>query len=200
MTEPGAVTGCAWSLNSALEIAYHDQEWGRPQKDDQVLFEFLILEGAQAGLSWRTVLQKREGYRTHFCGFDPHRVAALGAPQIDAMLADPGVIRHRGKLESAVKNARILLELQQKYGSFAHYIWQFVDGKPLQGQRQSMAQIPAESAESQQMSKDLKRLGMRFVGPTICYAYMQATGMVNDHVLECPCHRECCDEAQRFSL
>ncbi|ANG61030.1 DNA-3-methyladenine glycosylase [Marinobacterium aestuarii] len=200
MSAEGAVTRCAWALNSALEIDYHDTEWGRPQTDDQVLFEFLVLEGAQAGLSWRTVLEKREGYRRHFQGFDPAAVAVLGADAIEAMLADPGVIRHRGKLESAVGNARIFLELQAKHGSFARYLWQFTDGKPLQGQRELMAQVPAQTTESQQLSKELKRLGMRFVGPTICYAYMQAVGLVNDHLLSCPCHADCVAAGERFSL
>lgn len=200
MTTPAATATCAWALNSALEIDYHDTEWGRPQTDDRVLFEFLLLEGAQAGLSWRTVLEKREGYRRHFLGFDPARVAALEPGDIEAMLADPGVIRHRGKLESAVGNARILLELQARHGSFARFIWQFTDGKALQGQRENMGQIPAQTPESQRMSKELKRLGMRFVGPTICYAYMQAVGMVNDHLVDCPCHAACREEARALSL
>lgn len=200
MKGPGAAPRCAWALNSALEIAYHDTEWGRPQTDDRVLFEFLLLEGAQAGLSWRTVLEKREGYRRHFLGFEPRRVAALGPSDIDVMLADPGVIRHRGKLESALGNARIFLELQAKNGSFARYLWQFTDGKPLQGQRESMEQVPAQTAESQRLSKELKRLGMRFVGPTICYAYMQAVGMVNDHLLSCPCHQDCATAGKNFTL
>jgi DNA-3-methyladenine glycosylase I len=196
----GTAPRCAWALNSALEIDYHDTEWGRPQTDDRVLFEFLVLEGAQAGLSWRTVLEKREGYRRHLQGFDPRRVAGFGATEIEAMLADPGVIRHRGKLESALGNARIFLELQAKHGSFARYLWQFTDGKPLQGQRENMAQIPAQTAESQRMSRELKRLGMRFVGPTICYAYMQAVGMVNDHLLSCPCHEDCAAAGESFIL
>ena len=191
---------CAWAANTPLERAYHDQEWGRPRTDDRVLFEFLILEGAQAGLSWRTVLEKRDGYRRHFCAFDPQQVAALGSEQVEAMLADAGVIRHRGKLESAIGNARIFLEIAQKHGSFAHFAWQFVDGKPRQGQRTGLQQLPAQTPESEQLSRELKRLGMRFVGPTICYAYMQAVGMVNDHLLDCPCHDACRQEAERFSL
>ncbi|UTW10751.1 DNA-3-methyladenine glycosylase I [Marinobacterium rhizophilum] len=200
MSATGTAPRCAWALHSALEIDYHDTEWGRPQTDDRILFEFLLLEGAQAGLSWRTVLEKREGYRRHFLGFDPRRVAAFGATEIEAMLADPGVIRHRGKLESAVDNARVFLELQAKHGSFARYLWQFTDGKPLQGQRESMGQIPAQTPESQRMSRELKRQGMRFVGPTICYAYMQAVGLVNDHLLSCPCHGDCATAGERFTL
>ena len=191
---------CAWAASSPLELAYHDQEWGRPQRDDRVLFEFLLLEGAQAGLSWRTVLEKRDGYRRHFLGFDPHRVVDIDPAGIEAMLADPGVIRHRGKLESAVGNARVFLELQARHGSFAHFPWQFVDGRPLQNQRRSMAELPAETGQSQALSRELKRLGMRFVGPTICYAYMQAVGLVNDHLVDCPCHAECRAEGERFSL
>ncbi|GGO77481.1 DNA-3-methyladenine glycosylase I [Marinobacterium nitratireducens] len=191
---------CAWAASSELERAYHDAEWGRPQADDRVLFEFLLLEGAQAGLSWRTVLEKRDGYRQHFLGFDPQRVAALGTEAIETMLTDPGVIRHRGKLESAVGNARVFLDLQARYGSFASFLWQFVDGRPVQNQRRAMAELPAETPQSQRLSKELKRLGMRFVGPTICYAYMQAVGLVNDHLIDCPCHAECRAEGERFSL
>jgi len=187
---------CAWAANTPLELAYHDQEWGRPRTDDRVLFEFLILEGAQAGLSWRTVLEKRDGYRRYFCDFDPQQVAAMGGEQVEAMLADADVIRHRGKLESAISNARVFLDIAQKHGSFAHFAWQFVDGRPIQNRWRSMAELRAETAESQQ----LKRLGMKFVGPTICYAYMQAVGMVNDHLLDCPCHDACRQEAERFSL
>ena len=146
MTTPGAITTCAWALNSALETDYHDTEWGRPQTDDRVLFEFLLLEGAQAGLSWRTVLEKREGYRRHFLGFDPARVAALGPDDIEAMLAEPGVIRHRGKLESAVGNARILLELQAKHGSFARFLWQFTDGVA-EGQQKGLRFVHYSSVE-----------------------------------------------------
>jgi DNA-3-methyladenine glycosylase I len=191
---------CAWAANTPLELAYHDQEWGRPRTDDRVLFEFLILEGAQAGLSWRTVLEKRDGYRRYFCDFDPQQVAAMGGEQVEAMLADADVIRHRGKLESAISNARVFLDIAQKHGSFAHFAWQFVDGRPIQNRWRSMAELRAETAESQQLSKELKRLGMKFVGPTICYAYMQAVGMVNDHLLDCPCHDACRQEAERFSL
>lgn len=191
---------CAWAASTPLELRYHDEEWGRPQRDDRVLFEFLLLEGAQAGLSWRTVLEKRDGYRRHFLGFEPLPVAAIDATGIEAMLADPGVIRHRGKLESAVGNARVFLELQARHGSFARYLWQFVDGRPIQNQWRSMAELPAETAASQTLSKELKRLGMRFVGPTICYAYMQAVGLVNDHLADCPCHAECRAEGERFSL
>ncbi len=191
---------CAWAANTELERAYHDAEWGRPQADDQVLFEFLLLEGAQAGLSWRTVLEKREGYRRHFLGFDPRRVADIGPDAIAAMLADPGVIRHRGKLESAVGNARVFLELQARHGSFARYLWQFVEGRPILNHRRAMADLPAETPESRALSRDLKRLGMRFVGPTICYAYMQAVGLVNDHLVDCPCHAECAAEGERFAL
>lgn len=191
---------CAWAANTPLELAYHNEEWGRPQRDDRALFEFLLLEGAQAGLSWRTVLDKRDGYRRHFLDFEPEKVAAIDAAGIEAMLADPGVIRHRGKLESAVGNARVFLELQARHGSFARFLWQFVDGRPIQNRWRAMAELPAETPESKMLSKELKRLGMRFVGPTICYAYMQAVGLVNDHLVDCPCHAECRVEGERFSL
>ncbi|MFC6670582.1 DNA-3-methyladenine glycosylase I [Marinobacterium aestuariivivens] len=191
---------CAWAANSPLELDYHDREWGRPRNDDRGLFEFLVLEGAQAGLSWRTVLEKRDGYRRHFLDFEPQRVAAIDEAGIAAMLADPGVIRHRGKLESAVTNARVFLELKARHGSFALFLWQFVDGRPIQNRWRQMSELPAESPESRQLSKELKRQGMKFVGPTICYAYMQAVGLVNDHLVDCPCHEVCRSEGERFSI
>lgn len=191
---------CKWSQGSELEEAYHDNEWGRPQTDDRVLFEFLILEGAQAGLSWRTVLEKREGYRRHFANFDPEKVALFGDKERKAMLNDPGIIRNKLKVNAAITNAQIFLRLQKEHGSFAKYIWSFVGGKPIQNAFASLSEVPAETAESQAMSKALKKEGMKFVGPTICYAFMQATGMVNDHEVDCICYEACRAAAENFQL
>jgi DNA-3-methyladenine glycosylase I len=175
---------CAWA-NNELAILYHDKEWGRPVHDDRVLFEFLILEGAQAGLSWNTILQKRDNYRKAFDRFDPKRVADYDRRKILQLLRNPGIVRNKLKIASAVENAKAFLRVQQEFGSFDRYIWQFVGGKPLVNKRKSLKQIPAKTAESDAMSKDLKRRGFNFVGSTICYAFMQATGMVNDHVINC---------------
>jgi DNA-3-methyladenine glycosylase I len=166
-------------------IAYHDEEWGVPQHDDCVLFEFLILEGAQAGLSWSTILNKREAYRKAFNGFDPAKVARYKAEQIKRLMHDAGIVRNRLKIESAVRNARALLAVQKEFGSFDRYIWQFVGGSPIKNSWRSGKQVPGETPESQAMSKDLKRRGFNFVGPTVCYAFMQAVGMVNDHLVSC---------------
>jgi len=166
-------------------IDYHDREWGVPVHDDQQLFEFLILEGAQAGLSWSTILKKRENYRRALCGFDPTVVALFDAQDRARLLADAGIVRNRLKIRSAIENAKILLQVQQEFGSFDAYIWQFVDGTPVQNHWERLAEIPSQTAESVQMSKALKKRGFRFVGPTICYAFMQAVGMVNDHVVSC---------------
>jgi DNA-3-methyladenine glycosylase I len=166
-------------------IAYHDQEWGVPQHDDRVLFEFLVLEGAQAGLSWSTILAKREAYRKAFSGFDPAKVARYKPAKIATLLKNPGIVRNRLKIESAVRNARAALEAQKEFGSFDRYIWQFVGGAPIMNSRRSLKNLPAETAESRAMSKDLKRRGFTFVGPTVCYAFMQAVGMVNDHLVSC---------------
>jgi DNA-3-methyladenine glycosylase I len=166
-------------------IAYHDTEWGVPQHDDRVLFEFLILEGAQAGLSWSTILAKREAYRKAFSGFDPAKVARYKADKIAKLMKDPGIVRNRLKIESAVRNAQAALEVQKEFGSFDRYLWQFVRGKPIRNSWRAGKNLPAETKESQAMSKDLKRRGFNFVGPTVCYAFMQAVGMVNDHLVSC---------------
>ena len=180
---------CAWP-KSDLDIAYHDREWGVPVHDDRVLFEFLILEGAQAGLSWSTILRKRDDYRRAFAGFDPARVARFSPTEVDRLLADPGIVRHRLKVESAVTNARAFLEVRREHGSFDGYLWRFVGGRPIQNARRTLREVPPTTPESDALSKDLKRRGFRFVGPTICYAYMQAVGMVNDHEVGCFRHRE----------
>lgn len=166
-------------------IAYHDTEWGVPQHDDRVLFEFLILEGAQAGLSWSTILAKREAYRKAFSGFDPAKVARYKADKIARLMEDAGIVRNRLKIESAVRNARAVLEAQKEFGSFDRYMWQFVGGSPIRNSWRANSSVPAETAESQAMSKDLRRRGFGFVGPTVCYAFMQAVGMVNDHLVSC---------------
>jgi len=179
-------TRCGWASPADPQYAaYHDKEWGVPVHDDRRLFEFLVLEGAQAGLSWRTILLRREGYRRAFAGFDPEKVAAFDRRKIGALLKDPGIIRNRLKVESAVTNARALLAVQKEFGSFDRYIWSFVGGSPIRNKWRSMSQIPAVTPEAKSMSKDLLKRGFRFVGPTICYAYMQAVGMVNDHVVDC---------------
>jgi DNA-3-methyladenine glycosylase I len=175
---------CSWATTPAM-IAYHDQEWGVPRHDDRVLFEFLILEGAQAGLSWSTILAKREAYRKAFSGFDPKKVAAFRADKIKQLLGNAGIVRNRLKIESTVRNAKAFLQVQKEFKSFDRYIWQFVGGKPLRNSWRSGSQIPAETDESRAMSKDLKKRGFNFVGPTVCYAFMQATGMVNDHLVGC---------------
>jgi DNA-3-methyladenine glycosylase I len=180
---------CAWGTNPAM-IAYHDKEWAVPQHDDRVLFEFLTLEGAQAGLSWLTILVKREAYRKAFSGFDAAKVARYKAEQIKRLMHDPGIVRNRLKIESAVRNARAFLEVQKEFGSFDGYIWQFVGGAPIKNSWRTGKQIPAETQESRAMSKDLKRRGFNFVGPTVCYAFMQAVGMVNDHMVNCFRYRE----------
>ncbi|CAN5725794.1 DNA-3-methyladenine glycosylase I [soil metagenome] len=166
-------------------LAYHDAEWGVPSHDDRHLFEMLTLEGAQAGLSWNTILNKREGYRAAFAGFDPEAVARLGPKEIERLLAAPGIVRNRLKIESTVSNAARVLEVQEELGSLDTFLWSFVDGEPIVGQWRDMAALPAETAESRALSKDLKQRGFRFVGPTVCYAFMQAVGMVNDHMVEC---------------
>ncbi|MBI5428898.1 MAG: DNA-3-methyladenine glycosylase I [Nitrosomonadales bacterium] len=181
---------CAWPGDDPLYCAYHDTEWGVPLHDDRRLFEFLILEGAQAGLSWITILRKRENYRAAFDGFDAQRIAAYDANKIESLLQNPGIVRNRLKVQSAVINAQKFLEVQGEFGSFDAFIWRFVDGKPKQNRWRSLADIPASTPESDAMSKELKRRGFKFVGSTICYAHMQATGMVNDHTTDCFRHRE----------
>ena len=175
---------CAWAKNE-LAIQYHDEEWGVPVHDDRTLFEFLILEGAQAGLSWDTILKKRAHYRTVFDHFDPVRVAGYTPRKVERLLADPGIVRNRLKVESAIKNANAFLAIQKEAGSFDAYIWQFIDGQPLRNTWRSLQEVPARTAQSDAMSKALKKRGFSFVGSTICYAFMQATGMVNDHTTDC---------------
>lgn len=167
---------------------YHDREWGVPVHDDRVLFEFLTLEGAQAGLSWSTILKKRQNYRDAFKQFDPRKVAKYDDAKQAELLTNPGIVRNRLKISSTIDNAKAFLAVQAEFGSFDKYIWSFVDGKPLQNARQSMSEVPASTPESDAMSKDLKRRGFRFVGTTICYAFMQAVGMVNDHLVTCHCY------------
>ena len=185
-----AVSRCGWATDDPLYIDYHDREWGTPLHDDRGLFELLILEGAQAGLSWITILRKRESYRAAFDRFEPDRIAAYGEQKRAELLTNPGIIRNRLKVEAAVLNAKAFIELQRQFGSFHSYIWQFVNHTPIQNARRSMGDIPSSSAESDAMSKDLKKRGFKFVGTTICYAFMQATGMVNDHILDCFRHAE----------
>ena len=180
---------CTWATTPLL-VAYHDAEWGVPAHDDRTLFEFLVLETAQAGLSWSTILQRREGYRRAFAGFDPERVARFGPREIAALLEDASIIRNRRKIEAAVQNARAFLQVQAEFGTFATYIWGFVDGEPRVNHWRSPADVPSSSPESVAMSRDLRQRGFTFVGPTICYAYMQAVGMVNDHLVDCFRHAE----------
>ena len=180
---------CSWGASTPDYVAYHDREWGRPVKDDRVLFEFLILEGAQAGLSWDTILAKRENYRRAYDGFDPAKVARYGAAKKRALMQDAGIVRNRLKIESSVGNARAFLEVQREFGSFAKYAWGFVGGKPLRASRKTLKDVPARTEVSDAFSKDLKKRGFRFVGTTIMYAFMQAVGMVDDHVEECFRHR-----------
>ncbi len=175
---------CAWAQGE-LAIHYHDKEWGVPTHDDRKLFEFLLLEGAQAGLSWDTILQKRENYRAAFDGFDPALIARYDSRKMNALLSNPGIIRNRLKIASAVKNAKAFLQVQKEFGSFDAYIWQFVEGKPVRNRWRSPKQVPARTAQSDAMSKDLKKRGFNFVGSTICYAFMQAMGLVNDHTTNC---------------
>jgi DNA-3-methyladenine glycosylase I len=184
-----AVTRCAWARRE-LDIRYHDEEWGVPLHDERRLFEFLILEGAQAGLSWLTILRKRPAYRAAYDRFDPRKVAAYDRRRIADLLANAGIVRNRLKIESSISNARVFLEVQKEFGSFDAYIWGFVGGTPRQNRRTSLRQIPARTAESDAMSKDLKQRGFRFVGSTICYAFMQAAGLVNDHVTGCFRHAD----------
>lgn len=185
MTKPR----CAWARND-LSIHYHDTEWGVPLHDERGLFEFLILEGAQAGLSWDTVLQKRDNYREAFDQFDPEVVAGYSKKKLAALLANPGIIRNRLKVNAAVRNAQAFLALQEEFGSFDRYIWGFVEGQPRQNAWKTVKQVPSSTPESDAMSKDLKRRGFTFVGTTICYAFMQAVGMVNDHMVDCFRHQE----------
>ncbi len=176
---------CTWCLGSPQYIAYHDNEWGKPVHDDRVFFEFLTLEGAQAGLSWSTILKRRAGYRKAFAGFDPAKVARFTPARVEKLLLDPGIIRNRAKVESTVRNARLFLDVQKEFGSFDTYIWGFVGGRTLVNKWRRTAQLPPVSAESEAFSADLRRRGFRFVGPTVCYAHLQASGLINDHLVGC---------------
>jgi DNA-3-methyladenine glycosylase I len=183
---PRIRTRCAWApLDRPAYLAYHDEEWGVPSHDDRHLFEMLVLEGAQAGLSWSTILDKRDGYRRAFAGFDPAKVARFTPARIERLMLDPGIVRNRMKIASAVANARATLAVQREFGSLDAYLWSFVGGRPLVNAWRSMGEVPAETPESAAMSKDLKHRGFAFVGPTVCYAFMQAAGLVNDHVVDC---------------
>lgn len=181
---------CGWSITDPLMIEYHDNEWGVPLHDDRKHFEFIVLDGAQAGLSWQTVLRKREAYRKAFDNFDYRKVARYNEKKITELLNDPGIIRNRLKVSSAVKNARAFLAVREEFGTFDEYIWQFVGGSPVQNSWKSLKELPAKTPISDAMSKDMKKRGFNFVGSTICYAYMQAAGMVNDHTVDCFRHRE----------
>ena len=178
-------TRCPWAGPDPLYREYHDEEWGVPVHDDRHFFEMLVLEGAQAGLAWITILRKRAGYRDAFDGFDPAAVARYDDRRVEALLGNPAIVRNRLKVESALGNARAFLRVQEEHGSFDRYVWRFVDGRPRQNGWRSMGEVPAETPESRALSRDLKRRGFRFVGPTICYAFMQATGLVNDHLVDC---------------
>ncbi|TNE76575.1 MAG: DNA-3-methyladenine glycosylase I [Gammaproteobacteria bacterium] len=188
---PAQATRCPWCQGDDLYLHYHDTEWGVPCRSDQQLFEFLVLESAQAGLAWITILRKRENYRRAFSGFDPGVVAGYGERDVERLLGDAGIVRNRRKIESAISNARLFLTVQQQLGSFADYLWGFVDGKPLQNQWREMSEVPASTALSDRISKDMKQRGFRFFGTTICYAYLQATGVVNDHLVDCFRYRAC---------
>ncbi len=177
---------CPWvDLGKPDYVAYHDREWGVPVRDDRLMFEFLILESAQAGLSWYTILRRREGYRRAFAGFDPEAVARFDEADVERLLADPGIIRNRAKVEAAMANARAFLRVQEEFGGFIPYIWRFVDGRPRVNVLRTLADYPTTSPEAEALSRDLKRRGFSFIGPTTCYAHMQATGLVNDHTIDC---------------
>ena len=193
MSKPAEPVRCPWSLKgNELYVHYHDSEWGVPAWDDRTQFEFLILEGAQAGLSWSTILNKREGYRAAFAGFDPERIARFGKRDVARLMQDPKIVRNRLKIEAAVANAKAYLDFQEKNAAgFAQHLWSFVGGKPIQNRHAEQKQVPATSPESDAISKDLKKRGFKFVGTTIIYAHMQATGLVNDHIVRCFRHRQC---------
>jgi DNA-3-methyladenine glycosylase I len=194
------ITRCKWAEGVSLDyVEYHDKEWGVPVYDDPVQFEFLLLEGAQAGLSWSTILNKREGYSRAFAGFDVEKVARFTKNRVEKLLQNPGIVRNRLKVESAVTNAQAFIAVQEEFGSFSKYIWRFVDGKPIQNRFEKDSDVPATSPESDALSKDLKKRDFRFVGSTIVYAHMQATGLVNDHVTGCFRHRPCARFAKRVS-
>ena len=185
MSETPTLKRCAWALTSQQYLDYHDREWGMPVHDDRKLFEMLILEGVQAGLSWSLILKKRAGYSQAFDGFDAHKIALYDDRKVQELLANPEIVRNKLKIQAAIQNARAFLALQSQYGSFDAFLWRFVDGQPIQNAWQTLQDIPASTSESDAMSKELKRHGFTFVGTTICYAFMQAVGMVNDHIVEC---------------
>ena len=185
MTDEHAVRRCDWAGTDPEMVAYHDTEWGVPQHDDATHFEFLVLEGAQAGLSWSTILKRRGGYRKAFSGFDAAKVARFTPAKVEKLLADPGIIRNRAKVEATVRNARAFLEVQAEFGTFDVYLWGFVGGHPVVNKWRRTAQVPATSVESEALSKDLRRRGFGFVGPTVCYAHLQAAGLINDHLVTC---------------
>lgn len=192
---PSNIQRCGWAGSDPLYHQYHDREWGVPCRDDRTLFEFLILEGAQAGLSWITILRKRDHYRKVYDQFNPQKVARYNASKVEQLLADPGIVRNRLKVMASITNAKLFLDIQAEYGDFASFIWRFVDDEPIINHWPSLQQVPATTPESDAMSRELKRRGFKFVGSTICYAYMQAIGMVNDHTLDCFRHRELLDSA-----
>jgi DNA-3-methyladenine glycosylase I len=187
---------CAWATTEPA-IAYHDKEWGVPVHDDRVLFEFLILEGAQAGLSWNTILKKRGNYRKALDGFRPEKIARYGKREVQRLLRDDGIVRNRLKIAATIENAKRFLEVRKEFGTFDAYIWRFVGGEPIHNRRRTMADVPARTGESDGMSRDLLRRGFKFVGSTICYAFMQATGMVNDHLVTCPRYAELSGKSRR---
>jgi len=187
---PATDPRCPWCLGHPLYEAYHDEEWGVPERDDARLFEKLLLDGAQAGLSWLTILKKREGYRRAFDRFDAEKIARYTDREVSRLLQDPGIVRNRLKVEAAVTNARAYLKLREQRGSFAAFLWQFVEGRTIQNRWRTLGEVPARTAESDAMSRELKRCGFKFAGSTICYAFMQAVGMVNDHLVTCPRHGE----------
>jgi len=185
-----AKSRCGWAGTDPVYVAYHDEEWGVPVHDDRTLFEFLVLEGAQAGLSWITILRRRAAYRAAFSGFDPIKVASYDGNRKRALLNNAAIIRNRAKIDAAIGNARAFLKVQQEFGSFDAYVWRFTGGQPIRNRWRTLKQVPPTTRESEQMSRDLKQRGFRFVGPTICYSHMQATGMVNDHLVGCFRHHE----------
>lgn len=199
-TLAGTPERCAWAIGSARYVAYHDHEWGVPVHEDNTLFEFIILESAQAGLAWSTILNKREGYRTAFAHFNPADVARFSAQQVARLMHNPAIVRHRGKIDAAIGNAQAVLQIQQEFGSLDHYLWQFVDGQPIQNHWHTRAEVPTRTAQSDALSKALKQRGFSFFGTTICYAFMQAVGMVNDHTAQCYRHAICASESQQQTI
>lgn len=179
------MTRCGWAGNEQIYIDYHDKEWGVPVHDDRKHFEFLVLESAQAGLSWITILKKRENYRKAFDNFDPERIVRYGKEKVEELLNNKGIVRNRRKIEAAINNAKVFIEIQKEFGSFDKYIWDFVGGKPIKNNWTTLEEVPAKTSRAEEISKDLKKRGFKFIGPTICYSYMQAIGLVNDHIVEC---------------